>query len=42
MPLGRLVLGRITSADEKTGIKRFNFSIRKTLVVYGSNAFDRS
>ena len=42
MPIGRLVLGRITSVDDKTGTKRFNFSIRKTLVVYGSNAFDRS
>lgn len=42
MPIGRLVLGRITRVEEKDGNKRFHFSIRKTLVVFGTNAVDRS
>lgn len=42
MPLERQVLGRITKVDEKTGTKRFDFSLRKSLVVFGSNALDRS
>lgn len=41
MPIGRLVLGRITRIDEKADKKWYHFSLRKDLVVYGTNAIDR-
>jgi hypothetical protein len=42
MPVGRMVIGRITKVDEKDGVKRFNFSLRRSVVVYGVSAVDRS
>jgi len=43
MPVGRLVLGRITKVDQNpAGEKRFHFSTRESLVVYGVGVVDRS
>ena len=43
MPIGRIVLGRISRTDEPAnGDKRFHFSTRQSLVVYGVGAIDRS
>lgn len=43
MPQGRLVVGRITGVKEQPkGDKRFDFSLRKSLVVHGVGAIDRS
>jgi hypothetical protein len=39
--MGRIVLGRIIKIDEKGGEKRFNITLRKSLVVHGINAVDR-
>lgn len=43
MPQGRLVVGRITGVKEQPkGDKRFDFSLRKSLVVHGVGVIDRS
>ena len=43
IPVGRLVLGRITKVDtQPNGEKRYHFSTRQSLVVYGVGAVDRS
>jgi len=43
MPIGRIVLGRIAKVDEPADKdKRFHFSTRQSLVVYGVGAVDRS
>lgn len=43
MPVGRLVLGRISKVKQlDTGDKRFDFSIRQSLVVYGVGSVDRA
>lgn len=43
VPVGRLVLGRITKVDtQPNGDKRYHFSTRQSLVVYGVGAIDRS
>lgn len=42
MPVGRVVLGRITKVEDKGDDKRFQFSTRKSLVVYGVGVVDRS
>ena len=43
MPIGRIVLGRISRTDEPAnGDKRFHFSTRQSLVVYGVGVVDRS
>mmetsp|Transcript_1273 Transcript_1273/g.1518 ORF Transcript_1273/g.1518 Transcript_1273/m.1518 type:complete len:562 (+) Transcript_1273:3654-5339(+) len=43
MPIGRLVVGRITKVGtQASGEKRFDFSIRPSLVVYGVGVVDRS
>ena len=43
MPIGRMVLGRITKVEQlPTGEKRFNYSTRQSLVVYGVGVVDRS
>lgn len=42
MPIGRLVLARIVKVDEKGDQKRFNLSLRKSLVVFGTNAVDKN
>ena len=43
MPIGRVVLGRISKVDEPAGAdKRFHFSTRLSLVVYGVGGVDRS
>ena len=43
MPVGRLVVGRITKVDDQpNGQKRFHFSTRKSLTVYGVGVLDRS
>lgn len=45
MPVGRLVVGRISKTDEpkdSTGTKRFHFSTRQSIVVYGVGTVDRS
>ena len=44
MPIGRIVLGRIAKIDEPAsgGDKRFHFSTRQSLVVYGVGVIDRS
>ncbi len=42
MPLGRLVLSRIVKVEEKGGQKRFNLSLRKSLVVFGTNVVDKN
>ncbi len=41
MPLGRMVLCRIYKVDEVQGKKRFNVTLRKSLLVYGTNSLDR-
>jgi len=41
MPLGRMVLCRIYKVDEVNGKKRFNVTMRKSLVVYGVSAVER-
>jgi hypothetical protein len=41
MPLGRMVLCRIYKVDDIQGKKRFNVTLRKSLVVYGTNAIER-
>lgn len=41
MPLGRMVLARIYKVDDVQGKKRFNVTLRKSLVVYGVNAIER-
>jgi len=43
MPVGRIVVGRISKIDEPTNApKRYNFSTRQSLVVYGVGGIDRS
>ena len=42
MPIGRVVLGRVSKVDEHNGQKRFHFTTRKSLVVYGVGAVERS
>ena len=42
MPVGRLVLGRISKVDETNGQKRFHFSTRQSLVVFGVGCVDRA
>jgi len=43
MPVGRLVVGRISSAKEgPNGQKRYGFSTRQSLVVYGVGTVDRA
>jgi len=42
MPPGRMVLGRIYKIDQdQGGKKRFNITLRKSLVVYGVNVVNR-
>jgi hypothetical protein len=41
MPLGRMVLARIYKVDEQNGKKRFNVTLRKSLVVFGVNVVTR-
>lgn len=42
MPVGRMVLGRITKVDSPpNGEKRFHYSTRQSLVVYGVGAIER-
>jgi ribosomal protein S1 len=41
MPLGRLALARIYKVDDVQGKKRFNVTLRKSLVVHGVNAVNR-
>lgn len=41
MPLGRMVLCRIYKVDDVQGKKRFNVTLRKSLVVHGTNAIER-
>lgn len=41
MPLGRLVLVRIYKVEEVGGKKRFNVTLRKSLVVFGVNVVSR-
>jgi hypothetical protein len=41
MPLGRMVLGRIYKVEEVNGKKRFNVTLRKSLIVYGTNVVSR-
>jgi ribosomal protein S1 len=41
MPLGRLVLGRISKVDSGDN-KRFHFSTRQSITVYGVGVIDRS
>jgi hypothetical protein len=42
MPIGRLVVGRITKVDSKADFKRFHFSTRQSLTVYGVGVVDRA
>ena len=43
MPIGRIVLGRISrTSDAADGSKRFDFSTRQSLVVYGVGVIERS
>lgn len=42
MPIGRQVLGRITRIEEKADKKWYHFSLRKSLIVYGTSVIDRS
>jgi hypothetical protein len=43
MPIGRLVVGRISKIEElSSGTKHFHFSLRQSLVVYGVGSVDRS
>jgi rRNA biogenesis protein RRP5 len=42
MPIGRIVLGRVYRIDTQTnGEKRFHFSTRQSIVVYGALAVER-
>ena len=41
MPLGRMVLCRIYKVDDVQGKKRFNVTLRRSLVVYGTNVVKR-
>ena len=41
MPLGRMVLCRIYKVDDIQGKKRFNVTLRRSLVVYGTNVVKR-
>jgi len=41
MPLGRLVLVRIYKVEEVGGKKRFNVTLRKSLIVFGVNVVNR-
>jgi len=42
VPIGRLVVGRITRVrDKPTGDKQFDFSLRESLVVYGVGVIER-
>jgi len=43
MPVGRLVVGRVTRVhDTPSGDKRFDFSVRESLVTYGVGTIERS
>ena len=43
MPIGRIVIGRVYKIDTlPNGEKRFNFSTRKSLVVFGAQSCKRS
>lgn len=42
MPLGRLVLARIVKVEDQGQSKRYNLSLRKSLVVFGTNAIDKN
>lgn len=42
MPLGRLVLARVVKVEESHNGKRFNVTLRRSLVVFGTNAVDKS
>ena len=42
MPVGRVVIGRITKVEEKGEDKRFHFSLRKSLVVFGVGVINRN
>lgn len=42
MPIGRLVVGRISKVDDKTETKRFHFSTRQSLTVFGVGVIERS
>jgi hypothetical protein len=43
MPIGRLVVGRISKIEElSSGKKHFHFSTRQSLVVYGVGSVERN
>ena len=42
MPVGRLVVGRITKVDQQGEAKRFHFSTRQSLTVFGVGIIERS
>ena len=42
MPLGRMVLGRIVKVEDAGDQKRFNITLRRSLVVYGTNTIDKN
>ena len=42
MPIGRIVVGRISKVDEQKGQKRFHFTTRQSLVVYNVGVVNRS
>lgn len=42
MPLGRLVLARVVKVEESHNGKRFNVTLRRSLVVFGTNAVEKS
>lgn len=42
MPIGRIVIGRISKVDDHNGQKRYHFTTRQSLVVYGVGVVDRS
>lgn len=43
MPIGRIVIGRVYKIDTlPSGEKRYNFSTRKSLVVFGAESVVRS
>lgn len=41
MPISRIVIGRITKVEDKNDKKWFHFSMRKSIVTYGSNQLNR-
>lgn len=41
MPVGRMVLARVYKVDDVQGKKRFNITLRKSLVVYGTSVVAR-